>query len=723
MSIEKYGKKSCYNSNPKLKKTGFGIEMTKTDLVEYQKCHDDLIYFVKNYCKIISLDEGLVKFKLYPYQEKAIRKMNDNRFSIFLMARQMGKALDVDTPIPTPSGFKKMGDIKVGDEIFGRDGKTYNVTFATEYQHNRTCYKIMFDDYTSVIADAEHIWTVFGDNGIEIDLTTQEIIDSKLRYYIKNTHKTHFLCDYDEWDEKIKNSTEYSCNDYDELRRLLICGRSQGLHISSNDMKITINRNLDCREISSIEKVESRPVKCIQVNSPDHIFLAGEQFVPTHNTTTVAAYLLHQAIFNKDFNIAVLANKSSSAREILSRIQEMYEELPWFMQPGVSEWNKGSIKLGNGSKIFTAATTPSAVRGRSINIIYLDEFAFVDNDVEFYTSTMPVISSGETTKIIITSTPKGMNLFYKIWTESVNMQNSFSNMRVDWHHHPKRDETWKKTMLEQLGNNERMFSQEYCNEFFGSSDTLISGSKLAQLTANNPIKSSNHLKIFEEPLPDHTYAITVDVSEGVGKDFSVINVFDISQTPYKQVAIFRHNEISPTKLSFHCNNIGNVYNKAYILVESNSIGYNVCSDLWGTYEYDNLMKSTVVKAQNQMTSSSRSELGVRMTKKTKSLGCSNLKELIENDILIINDNETIKELFSFIKDGDTYKAEKGKNDDCAMSLVLFAWFAGQSYFTGLCDINTKEALFRQINEEEPLPFAMFSDGTEQDDIPEGFFSK
>lgn len=869
MSVERYGMESCYNSNTKLKKARIAIEITEEEKAEYERCYHDIEYFLSEYCYIVNMDEGLVKFKPYKYQKKAVKLMHKHRFSIMLMARQMGKALCVDTPIPTPNGFKLMGDIQVGDQVFGRDGKTYEVTFATGFQQDRTCYNITFDDGSSIVADAEHIWTVRDKShlrrhkGVERDLTTQQMVDAGLslsdggrKYSILNTAPVemgqkdlpvdpylmgYWLGDgnsagaritYHEKDGVILEyirSLGFEVSEYSDLRRpsvknanirgLLGSLRSAGVlgdkHIPDSYLWASVEQraqilkglmdsdgctsaqvrgntyNNKCefsnknerladgvvhlarslglkpvkrqkivngtlyylvrftaysdhgigapfslqrkadrigprgkyefttsRTIVSIEQVESRPVKCIQVNAPDHIFLAGEQFVPTHNTTVVAGYLLHAAIFNKSYNIAILANKGSQAQEIMERLQAMYEELPWFLQPGVKVWNKKSITLGNGTRVFTASTSSSSIRGRSLNIVYLDEFAFVDNAVEFYTSTYPVITSGKNTKIIITSTPNGMNLFYKMWMDAVNGKSKFASLRVDWDQHPNRNKAWKD---EQLANmDERQFLQEFCNEFFGSSDTLISGNKLQSLATLVPIKKDKHSKIFKMPVKDHAYVATVDVSEGIGKDHSVVNVFDVSQTPYEQVAIYRNNTVSPIMLAHVAAKMGKLYNEAMLVVESNSIGSNTCNTLWYDLEYENMLRTRVVKSETATNSGASSELGLRMTTKSKAMGCANLKDLIENDVLVVVDETTIEELTTFTKNANTWKAEKNKHDDCVMTLVSFAWFVDQPYFGELVDINTRNELMNRMLEED-MPMGIFvSDGINDEEVPFSF---
>ncbi|ASD50371.1 terminase large subunit [Acidovorax phage ACP17] len=442
------------------------------------------------------------------------------------------------------------------------------------------------------------------------------------------------------------------------------------------------------------------------------IFMTSRQM---GKTTVAAGYLLHEAIFNKSFRIAILANKGDQAREIMSRIQLMYEELPWFMQPGVSEWNKGSIKLGNGTTMFTGATSSSSVRGKSINIVYMDEFAHIENDTEFYQSTYPVITSGKTTKVIITSTPNGMNLFYKIWTEAVNGSNDYKALQIFWHDHPKRDESW----LEEQERNmpPKQIAQEIHCAFHGSSDTLISGSKLQKLVHKRPVKTDEkeNLQIYAEVQPGRSYVITVDTAEGVGADSSVCSVFDVTQQPYKHVAKYRSNIIPPLMFAKVAFDMGMHYNNALLVVESNnSSGAIVVNHLWYDLEYDNMLTTRTKEGENKISGAARSQPGVRTTVRTKALGCSNLKAMIESDMLETNDFDTIQELSTFCAKGKSYEASTGKNDDCVMTLVLFAWFSNEPYFAEMVDADIKGILADRLAEQEEFHMlgVYFDDGTE-----------
>lgn len=514
-----------YNGNALVKKIGVSQKFTKEQIKEYVKCANDILYFVKTYCKIVTLDHGMRLFTPYTYQERMIKAFDERRFVVNLLPRQMGK------------------------------------------------------------------------------------------------------------------------------------------------------------------------------------------------TTIVAAYLLHYAIFNSDKSIGILANKASTSREILSRIKRMYENLPLWMQPGVKEWNKGMISLGNESWIMAAATSSDSIRGFAFNIIYLDEFAHVDQQMEFWESTYPVISSGDTSKVIITSTPKGLELFHKIYSEAEKGENDFYPIKVHWNEHPKRDEKWKKTTISNIGVEQ--FRQEYDCEFLGSSGSLISGAVLQTMTHKEPIHRGNDLfNIFEMPVRDHVYVLMADVSRGKGLDYSAFSVIDISEMPYKQVAIFRDNLISPVEYAEIIDRVGKQYNEASVLIEINDIGAQVSDLLFFDYDYENIIYTETAgrlgkRVSNRLGKSV--DRGLRTTISTKNTGCSVIKLLIEQNQLLINDKSTIEELKTFTRKNKSYEAESGKNDDMVMGLVIFGWLTSQSYFQELTDINTLSALRERTQEElesQMLPLGFMNDGVE-----------
>jgi hypothetical protein len=532
--------KDSYRDNPLLKKVGVDHQYTKEQIEEYVKCSKDPVYFCKNYIKIVNVDEGLINFNMWPFQEEMLNLFKDNRFVITKCPRQVGK------------------------------------------------------------------------------------------------------------------------------------------------------------------------------------------------TTTTVGYLLWATIFTDSQNVAVLANKGSLARDILSKYQLAYENLPQWLQQGVVTWNKGNVELENGSKVIAASTSSSAIRGGSFNIVFLDEFAFVPNNIanEFFNSVYPVISSGKSSKIIIVSTPNGMNLFYKLWMDSIEGRNNYKNFEIHWSHVPGRDEAWKEETIR--NTSERQFAQEFETEFLGSSNTLISGYKLQQLRYVNPIEEHDKMKIYEHPIKegqnesksDHLYCITVDVSEGKNLDSSTFSVIDISTTPYKQVATYASSSISPILFPTVIVNAARYYNDAYVLVEINN-NPQVADFIHSDLEYENLLKVFTGNKKPQQLSAGFArgiQMGLKMSPQVKQVGCSNLKTLIEGDKLIINDFDTYSELTTFEQHKTSFAAADGANDDLVMTLVIFAWASTQQYFREIVNHDLRKQIqlenMNQID-EDVLPAPIIEDGLEHDFMVEG----
>jgi len=506
-------KNDTYLGNPNVKRDGIVTQWTNDEVLEYARCMKDPSYFATTYCKIISLDEGLVPFELYPYQEKMFDAFNTNRFNIVLACRQSGKS------------------------------------------------------------------------------------------------------------------------------------------------------------ISSV------------------------------------AYLLWYALFHTEKTIAVMANKGATAREMLGRITLMLENLPFFLQPGCKALNKGSIEFSNNSRIVAAATSGSSIRGMSVSLLYLDEFAFVENAAEFYTSTYPVISSGTNTKIIITSTANGIgNVFHKIWEGASQGINEFKPFRVDWWDVPGRDEDWKTQTI--ANTSQLQFDQEFGNTFFGTGDTLINAETLLKLRAKNPLRylEGGDLKIYEETQQGHEYVMLVDVSKGRGQDYSTFNVIDISSRPFKQVAVYRNNLISPLLFPNIIYKWAVSYNKAYVVIESNDQGSLVTNGLYHDLEYENMHVESAIKAN---------ALGIEMTRKVKRLGCSSFKDILENNKLEVCDDDTILEISTFVAKGVSYEASPGNHDDLVMNFVMLGYFISTQYFSDMTDINLKEMMFKQKMkeiEDDVVPFGYIDDG-------------
>ena len=518
-----------YLGNPNLKKANVQIDWTEEKIEEFVKCKDDPVYFALNYIKIVSLDEGLVPFRMYPFQEKLVNNFHNNRFNICKMPRQTGKS------------------------------------------------------------------------------------------------------------------------------------------------------------------------------------------------TTCVSYLLHYIVFNDNVNVAILANKASTARDLLGRLQLAYENLPKWMQQGILVYNKGSMELENGSKIIAASTSASAVRGGSYNVIFLDEFAFIPNHIadDFFASVYPTISSGKSTKVIIVSTPKGMNHFYRMWHDAERGKNEYIPTDVHWSEVPGRDDVWKEQTI--ANTSETQFKAEFECEFLGSVDTLISAAKLKSLVYESPKKRNKGFDVYEDPQRDRDYVITVDVARGVGIDYSAFVVVDITSYPHRIVAKYRNNEIKPMLFPSVIHDVARAYNNAWVLCEVNDIGDQVASILNFDLEYENVlmcaMRGRAGQIVGQGFSGTKTQLGVKMSKAVKKVGCSNLKTLIEEDKLMFNDYEIISELTTFIQKHNSFEAEEGCNDDLAMCLVIYSWLVAQDYFKELTDQDVRQRLYEEQKnqlEQDMAPFGFIMDGTEED---------
>ena len=528
--------KSVYLGNPNLKKANATTNFTPEQVEEFIKCSQDPVYFIKNYIKIVSLDEGVINFNLYDFQEKMVTNFHENRFNIAKLPRQSGKS------------------------------------------------------------------------------------------------------------------------------------------------------------------------------------------------TVVTAYLLWYVIFTDNVNVAILANKAATAREMLGRLQLSYENLPKWMQQGIIAWNRGSVELENGSRILAASTSASAVRGMSFNVIFLDEFAFVPNNIadQFFSSVYPTISSGKSTKVIIISTPHGMNMYYKLWHDAERGTNEYIPTEVHWSQVPGRDQKWKEQTIR--NTSEQQFRVEFECEFLGSVDTLISPSKLRVMAYDDPATSSNGLDVYTQPEKDHNYTMTVDVARGIDGDYSAFTVFDTTTVPYKLVAKYRNNEIKPLLFPDIITETAKAYNHAYVLVEVNDIGGQVADIIQYDLEYDNLLMAAMRGRAGQVVgqgfSGGKVQLGVKMSTAVKKVGCSNLKQLIEADKLLLSDYDIIAELTTFIQKGQSWQAEEGCHDDLAMCLVMFSWLAVQDYFKELHDNDIRARMYqeqREAIEADMAPFGFMDDGLQETSFvdPEG----
>ena len=501
----------------------------------------------------------------------------------------------------------------------------------------------------------------------------------------------------------------------EEIEEYVRCKEDPVYFIEKYVKIITLDRGLQPFKLYDCQKEK---VDCIMKNRRV-VLMEGRQ---QGKTVTSAACILHYTIFEEDKTVAIMANKSAAAREVLNRYQIMYENLPLWMQQGVKTWNKGDVELENNSKVLTAATTAAAIRGKSVNWLYIDEAAIIPNNVadEFFTSVYPTISAGETTKILLTSTPLGYNHFWKFWNESVEGVNGFENMFIPYYEIPGRDEKWLEEQKQLLGDVK--FNQEVMCEFLGSTNTLINAQTIQRLSTKDPEFQNNGLDIYEAPKENHFYAITVDTSRGIGGDFSAFVVVDITEMPYKVVAKYRDNKIAPMLYPDIIGKVGKDYNNAFILVEVNDIGQQVVEILHQEIEYDNIL-STVNEQQKQYVSpgfGKSTKFGVTTSKQVKRQGCFAFKSLLEEQKLLVFDEHIIHEISTFIEKGNTYQADEGYHDDLVMCMVLFGWLSSQQFFKDMTDINTREGLYKQqsANIEHNLTPYIRDDGQEPDHFVE-----
>jgi hypothetical protein len=491
----------------------------------------------------------------------------------------------------------------------------------------------------------------------------------------------------------------------DQVREFVKCAEDPTYFIEHYVKIITLDRGFVQIELYPFQKQVVNDIN----NNRRVIVKAGRQ---VGKTTIIVGYILWYILFNQDKTVAILANKASTSREILARIKLAYEALPMWIQQGVKVWNKGDIELENGCRVLANSTASSAIRGFSISLLYLDEFAFVPSNIaeEFFTSVYPTISSGETSKILISSTPNGMNHFYRMWTEAVENQNGFTHIEANWRQVPGRTQQWADEQRRVLG--EEKFSQEMECEFMGSAGTLLSAAALKSLAFVTPLHiSDGGIKIYKQPMENHSYMIICDTSRGKGLDYSAFAVIDVTNIPYNLVATYKDNTISPQIYPGIIKKVGQYYNNAFALIEINDNGQQVVDTLFEDYDYENILSTVSAKGKKDKISltwgyGTKSQRGIRTTKSVKRLGCSNLKHLIENEKLIIQDFDVIAELSTFVSRGSSFEAEEGSHDDLVMCLVLFAWTTNQTFFADLTNTNIKQKLYeeqlKQI-EEESLP--------------------
>jgi hypothetical protein len=512
----------------------------------------------------------------------------------------------------------------------------------------------------------------------------------------------------------------------EQIQEIVKCRSDYIYFIETYCQIVTLDHGL---QLFKLYECQKKKLKIIHENRKV-ILMEGRQ---QGKTTSSAAYILWYTLFQEAKTVAILANKATAAREVLARYQVMYEGLPIWLQQGVKSWNKGDVELENGSKVFTSATSTSGIRGKSVNLLYVDEAAIIPNTVadQFFTSVYPTISAGETTKILLSSTPLGYNHFWKFWNDAENGRNGFVNCFIPYWEIPGRTKEWADEQKGILGD--LKFNQEVLCKFLGSALTLINADVIGMMSPSYPIYSKDGLDVFEEPVyeedtnkidpetgkkifkPPHSYVLVADVASGIEQDYSAFTVIDITTAPYKIVAKFRKNDVSALLYPNFIYKVAKEYNNAYILIEIN-IGEQVANILHHELEYDNLLfvnRNTQGQTVSGGFGGGRAQLGVVTDRKVKRIGCMNLKTLIEEQKLLIPDADIISEITTFIEYRGSYAADDGYNDDLVMTLVLFGWLTTQPYFKDLNDINLRDLIYRtriKAIEDELTPFGFIADG-------------
>jgi len=701
-----------YNGNPNLKRAGVEVSWTPEMVEEIIKCSQDVVYFVRNYIKIVNVDRGLIPFEPYDYQVEMLHAMVENRNNVIAMARQSGKCVTEDTEVTIrfldsdPCTMK----IKTVHDIARYISINLEKPFLTTINDDNV-KKILqaFDrNRNSLLSTRQN--NDGNEKFIEsFCLKGVSVLTDTGWHELSESHKT---VKFKKWSLNT-NSFSLDCADnhivFDKNYNEVFV---KNLHVG---MEIHTANGLE-QVTQIIENDVEEHMYDLGVNHIDHRYYTNG--ILSHNSTTTCAFILWYILFNRDKTVALLANKGETAREILGKVQLAYQHLPKWLQHGIVEWNKGSCVLENNSRVIATATSSNNIRGYTINLLFIDEAAFIDNWDEFFTSVYPTISSGTSTKMILVSTPNGLNHFYATWQNAIQGRSSFHPIMVKWDRVPGRDEKWKQDTLAANNFDTEKFAQEFEVEFLGSSSTLIAGYKLKELVHMIPVHQNDGMKMYTKPEANKAYVCIADVSRGKGLDYSAFSIIDVSKMPYNQVCVYRNNTITPIDYADILFRVCKSYNNATVLVEINDIGEQVATALHYDFEYENILFTEHAgRAGKRITSGFGKDVdrGIRTTKSVKSLGCSILKLLIEQNQLIINDIESISELSTFSKKGMSYEAESGKHDDLVMGLVLFAWLSDQEYFKELTSINTLGNLREMSDDEitqELTPFGFIETGTD-----------
>lgn len=514
------------------------------------------------------------------------------------------------------------------------------------------------------------------------------------------------------------NDATYSYT-VEELREFVLCSKSPIYFIKNYVKIISLDTGLSNFELYPFQE---KMIECYHKNRFS-ITMASRQ---VGKSTTVVAFFLWYILFNTNVRCCISANKQRTAVDLLQRLKLAYEHLPRYLQQGVQTWAKMEVILSNGSSVFAAATSSSAVRGGSYNVLLCDEFAFVPENIanEFYASTYPTITSGKTTKIIMVSTPNGRNLFHKFWSESQSGDNDFVPTVAHWSDVPGRDEKWKEETIRNIGGPEK-FAQEMDLSFLSTSYTLIRPQILQTLTHSKPIATSpTGYHEYVPPQEGHSYICCVDTASGQGLDYSAFVIIDTTVLPYQVVATYANNRVTTMEYPAVIMEYAKRYEMPWMLIEVNDIGRDIAHVLYRDYEYPRLMTTMNDKRLGQRLGFGWNKTrhpGVRMTVGVKRSGCAILKTLVENHQLLLHDYRILQELSVFVQRGATCEAEFGHHDDLVMPLVMFGWASLQPNFAEVSNTRALDVYTQitkqsestsapiELHDETPMPIGVMGD--------------
>lgn len=722
-----------YNGNINLKRSRVQLPWTSDMIFEYAKCKENIVYFIKKYCKIVHVDRGLIDFELWHFQEEMIRTFEANRYSIAKMPRQVGKTTTVAAYLLHKILFNENYKIAL---LANKDSQAREILARIQ---------LMFEHLPKWIQQGVVEWnksTVELENGctIQASATGGSAVRGKSFSCVVGDTKVVICDDFGRiWNTDISKVTtlnEYETNNHYIYKTTNLINNETYIEVHStnnvNDGFIGSGKNLKqaieqhgisnfkTEIIKSFDIIQNHKPSCNKQQMEVLTELGFKKFdgvLKKHNPnkilftfdcgTTLECTTDHKIKYNEDFIEAKHLNVGNivSNKKIISRVDITN--------------NKEVFDLVNVEDTHSYFTNGII----SHNCIYLDEFAFVPTNIqeEFFASVYPTISSGTTTKVIITSTPNGMNMFYKIWSDSEQGKNLYERVAVEWYNVPGRDAAFREAYIKNTSL--RQFQVEFECAFLGSTNTLIDSNKMAVIPIIAPIYSSGNVDVYKHPEEKHQYLISVDTSRGTGIDYSAFVVFDISKFPYEVVAKYRNNEISSMMYPTIIYNIGKHYNDAYVLVEINDVGQQVVDILLHDLEYENVLSTRSKGRAGQKIGEGEGgkfQLGVRTTTQVKRIGCANFKSLVENDKLIINDKDLLDEMFRFIEHNTKFEAEEGSHDDLVMCCVLFSWIVHQDYFKQLADSDARLEVMNHnasILEQQMLPFGYIDNHLDSFDFP------